>query len=559
MRPAPHWRPSARATGSVARCNAMSFDYIIVGGGTAGCVLAHRLIRHGGNKVLLLEAGPPDHSMYVHIPMGLGKVAGDPRYMWYYPSEPEKATGGKPGVWLRGKTLGGSSSVNGMVYARGNPADYDRWEASGATGWGWDTMRRAFVEIEDHELGATEWRGAGGPLHITIHKTRSRLGEAILDGCEYLGTPRKEDINSPDQHGVGYSPQTIGKGRRMSAATAFLRPVMSNPNLTVVTDALVEKIEISAGCATGVKYRKGGKVETVGCRGEVILAAGAVGSPKILQLSGVGPANLLPRLGIDVVVDRPAVGENLSEHKGTWIENHITTPDSLNVWLSSWRLVREAIRYQLFRTGPLANGVLINGFIKTQPDLELPDAQISFFDLTVVKGATSMTLEKKPGFMAGAWQLQPESRGYIRLRSPDPEDFPEIRANFLTVEKDREVMVRAFRYLRQLMQTPQLSPLIERETVPGREVQSDEEIVEASYAGENAYHATGTCRMGSDADAVVDPYLRVRGVEGLRVVDCSVMPTQVSSGVNGPVMALAWHAGGLIAGQAAGPKSPLTN
>lgn len=521
------------------------YDYIIVGGGSAGCVLANRLSEDPQKQVLLLEAGPEDKSMFIRIPMGLSKVIGNPSLTWYYPSEQDEQSPEPPRPWIRGKLLGGSSSVNGMVYARGNPQDYENWEAGGATGWGWSTMRRAFMAIEDHELGANEWRGSGGPLHISIHRYRTPLTEALLRGCERLGTPSKDDTNEPDQEGVGFSPMTIRKGRRLSAADAFLHPVRNRPNLTVLTEILVDRVLIEDGRAVGVVARRGDKQTEYRSR-EVILSAGVVGSCKLLMLSGIGPAEELAAHGITPVCDRPAVGTNLSEHKGAWIEYRVKGNMGFNHDLKGWRLAANALRYQLFRTGPLAGTVDINGYIKSRPGLKVPDAQISFWSLTVKKNVEKMELEKHSGMLAGVWQLRPESRGTIKLRSADPRDFPLIRANYLAAEEDRRVLVDSFRYLRRLAETPEVAPLIECEAAPGPSVHSDEEILAWSWKGENAYHATGTCRMGSDPNAVVDPRLRVRGIEGLRVVDASVMPTQVSSGVNGPVMALAWHAASLI-------------
>jgi len=522
------------------------FDYVIVGAGSAGCVLADRLTRDGRSRVLLLEAGPEDSSFFIRVPMGLGKVIANPDLMWYYPTEPDERTAEAPRPWLRGRLLGGSSSVNGMIYCRGNPQDYDDWKAAGATGWDWASMRDAFMAIEDHELGANAWRGAGGPLPVSIQPYRTPLTEALLKGCARLGTPIKQDINDPDQEGVGYSPMTMRNGRRVSAADAFLHPARKRPNLTVITGVQIDRVLFEGRRAIGVAGRRGDTAVEYRTQGEVILSAGVIGSPRILQLSGIGDAAELGAIGIAPLQDRPAVGENLREHKGVWIEYRVRGRIGHNHDLRGWRLALNALRYQLTRTGPLASSVDINGFIRSRPGLAIPDSQISFWSLVAKKNVDTMQLEDWPGMLAGAWQLRPESRGSITLRSADPADAPRIRPNFLDAEEDRRVLIDSFRYLRRLAESPEVAPFIETEMMPGHRVESDDEIIEAAWKGENGYHATGTCRMGSDGDAVVDPRLKVRGIAGLRVVDCSVMPTQVSSGVNGPAMALAWRAAGLI-------------
>jgi len=522
------------------------FDYIVVGGGSAGCVVARRLSDDPNNRVLLVEAGPEPTSPYIGIPMGIGKTLANPRFSWYYPTEPEYGTGGSARVWLRGKVLGGSSAVNGMVYTRGHPQDYDDWEAAGADGWGWDTFLKSFMALEDHELGANDYRGVGGPLHVSIQKHRSPLTEAILESCAQLGTPVREDVNHPEQRGIGYSPLTIKNGRRISAYDAFLRPVRKRPNLQVITEALVERVTFEGLRASGIALIRGDKREVYKARKEVILSAGTLGSPRILQVSGVGPASLLAKHGIPVIVDRGGVGENLSEHKAIWLEYKLRQNYSHNLKLRGWRLPLSALQYFLFRSGPMATSVDLQAFIHSRPNLQRPDAQLQFWSLTARKNVDRLEPETFPAVGAGGWVLRPESRGSVMIQSADVRDLPIIRPNFLACEEDKAVIIGLFRYIRSLFEQPGLRELVDQETLPGRDVQSDEQIIDSSLAGDNGYHATGTCRMGSDDEAVVDPRLRVKGVSGLRVVDCSVMPTQVSSGVNGPVMALAWNASNLI-------------
>lgn len=518
------------------------YDYVIVGAGSAGCVLANRLSADPAVRVLLIEAGGEDRHPMIPIPIGIGKTLYDPALCWYFPTETDPGNGDQPRVFIRGKVIGGSSSVNGMVYCRGQPEDYDGWVERGCTGWGWDEMARVFRAMEDHVLGDDGVRGAGGPLHVSIHRDQTPLTEAILNAAQALGTPRKEDVNQPEQEGIGYCPVTIRRGRRVSAADAFLKPVRKRPNLTVITGTEIQRILFDGRRAVGVSG--------VGLAGagawygrEIILSAGAIQSPKLLMLSGIGPAEQLSGLGIAPLVDAPGVGGNLLEHKTISQQIRLSQDYSLNSGLSGWRAALSFLRYALRRDGPMASTYDLNAFIRTQPGLSQPDAQILFWAMSIDRDyAEGVRLEAEPGLVAMGYPLRTSSQGMLRLRDADPATPPLISTNFLSTEHDRAVIIGIFRYMRRIFAHPLVRPFVRGETFPGSAVETDEEILDASRKDLTCQHMVGTCRMGGDADAVLDPELCVRGVAGLRVVDLSAMPTQVSGNTNGPAMALAWRA-----------------
>jgi len=526
------------------------FDHIIVGAGSAGCVMANELSADPRNRVLLIESGPPDTSFLIDMPRGIARLCSpsDP-HVWAY----EVATGGnRPNaMWLKGCTLGGSSSINGMVYIRGHPADYDGWRDLGCEGWSWDEMRPCFMALEDHELGASPSRGVGGPLKVTMQPNVSVLCEAVLNAAAEAGAPRVADVNDAPDGGFGYQPRNIWKGRRESAAKIFLRPALSRPNLKVLTDTDVLRIDFEDRRAAGVTIRTAAGEQAVRARRDVVLCAGSIGSPKLLQLSGVGDAALLKRFGIPVVADVPAVGQNLQEHYYLQVKYKVTT-GSLNAQFLGLPLAVNLARYWLLGSGPLTHAAHeLSGFVKTRPGLARPDAQlgVGLYSMSITQ--KGLEIDSTDGFTIGGYMINPKSRGELRIDSPDPAAPPYINANYLAEQEDRDVAVAMMRYIRNIGAQPALRPYMLGEETPGPQLQSYEEILQACYElGSTAFHVSGTCRMGADAASVVDPKLRVRGVEGLRVVDTSIFPTLVSGNTNAPAMATALRASRIMLAQA---------
>jgi choline dehydrogenase len=523
------------------------FDYVIVGAGSAGCVLANRLSADGKNSVLLLEAGPKDTNLWIHVPLGYGKLFKEKTVNWMYQTEPEPELGGRQVFQPRGKVLGGSSSINGLLYVRGQHEDYDRWRQRGNSGWGYDDVLPYFKKAENQQRGGDKYHGVGGPLPVSDLGHPDPLSAAFIDAAAETGLPVNPDFNGATQEGAGFFQTTTRGGRRASTAVAYLRPAKSRSNLHVETAALAQRILFAGRRARAVEYRQGGVLRTASARKEILVSGGAYNSPQLLQLSGVGPAELLKQHGIEVVLDAPGVGNDLQDHLQvrlvTRCAQRVTLNDILN---HPVRRIMAGARYAAFRTGPLTIAAGTSGaFFKTNPRLASPDVQIHFLPFSTDKMGEK--LHSFSGFSASVCQLRPESRGSLRIRSADPTAPPEIRINYLATETDRTAFVEGIKILRRILAAPALKSFVVEEVEPGPKISSDEEILNfCRQRGSTVYHPTSTCRMGNDPLAVVDQRLRVRGIEGLRVVDASIMPDLMSGNTNAPTIMIAEKASDMI-------------
>jgi choline dehydrogenase len=507
-------------------------DFIVVGAGSAGCAVAARLSEDPTTRVLLLEAGGEDRNRWIHIPLGFGKTFADPSVNWCYETEPDPGAGDRRVFWPRGKVLGGSSSINGMVYIRGQAEDFDHWRQLGNTGWSFDDVLPYFRRSEHQVRGDDRFHGTDGPLCVS-DVAQHPICEAFISATTGLGFPRNDDFNGASQDGVGYHQTTTRNGRRCSTAVGYLRPAMQRANLNVVTGALTEKILFEGRRAVGVTFRRHGEPCTARAAREVILCGGAVNSPQLLMLSGIGPQEHLAGFGIPVVHQLPGVGQSLQDHYSAAIKLRCKLPVTINdVMLSNARKLKAGLEYYMFHRGPLS---MISSpaalFARTRPELASPDVKCSISPFSAERPQDG--LHRFSGFTMIAYQLRPESRGEIKLKSPDPFDAPAVHPNYLATETDQRTIVAGLKLCRQILATPHMQSFVEAEFQPGSAVESDEELLGyARRRGGTVYHPTSTCKMGSDPMAVVDPELRVHGVDGLRVADASIMPAVVSGNTN---------------------------
>ncbi len=529
------------------------FDYIIVGAGSAGCVLANRLSAGGRHSILLLEAGPPDSYPWIHIPIGYAKTMFHPVLNWGFYTEPDPGMNGRKVYWPRGRTLGGSSAINGLISIRGQREDYDDWAAQGNPGWAWADVLPWFRRLEHNVRGESEYHGAEGPLWSSDIGSPHPLVEAMIAGAGELGIPRNDDFNGARQEGAGYYQLTTRAGRRCSTAVAYLGPARGRPNLRVETGAHATGVLFEGIRASGVRYRQDGTERRASARREVILAAGALQSPQLLQLSGVGPAALLQAQGIRVLQALEGVGENLQDHLQARVIFRCTRPITTNDTLRSWYgKLWMGMQYALTRSGPMAVGINQGGiFARAMPGAKRPDVQFHF--ATLSSDMAGSPVHAFSGFTMSVCQLRPSSRGTVRIRSTDPLEPPAMQANYLSTPEDRAAIVAGMRLARSLAATDAMRPLVAGEYRPGPTALTDDDLLEfAKNTGGTIFHPSGTTKMGpaSDPMAVVDRELRVHRVAGLRVVDCGIMPTLVSGNTNVPVVMIAERAADMILGAA---------